>query len=94
MAASLSRVPRRPMHDRRLSGGTAEYLEVMGDLPSGPKSFAELTRWPTFLLEKALGGDGGPQLRRRLEAVLQCGLVSHTDFSGKARVEVVPPPPY
>ncbi len=94
MAASISRVPRRPMHDCRLSGGTAEYLEVMGDLPSGPKSSAELTRWPTFLLEKALGGDGGPQLRRRLEAVLQCGLVSNTDFSGKARVEVVPPPPY
>lgn len=69
-------------------GGTSDYFAAMHGRPNGPQTIEELSRWPATLLEKALSGDDGVQKRRRLETALQCGLVLHTDFSGKASVEV------
>ena len=61
----------------------------------GFETLESLDKWPTELLRRIFGGGGSSDskvmsflYRRRLEALLQHGLVLHTDFSGKGSVEM------
>lgn len=75
----------------RLRGGSLDYyIQTANDRP-GPRTLDDLLDWPAFLDNLAFEQDGGdgPVRRARLQALLQPGLVSHTDCSGKMTPETV-----
>ena len=77
------------------------YLDVVSgqephaEMAMGFETLESLDKWPTEFLRRIYGGGDSSDAhvmsflcRRRMEALLQHGLVLHTDFSGKGSVEM------
>lgn len=69
-------------------GGSFEYYACMEGMPKGPQTLPELASYPKQLFKQIFSKeDGSSMRRRRFEALIQHGVMLHTDFTGKGSVE-------
>eukprot|EP00969_Alexandrium_andersonii_P023327 1019273-Alexandrium_andersonii.AAC.1 len=68
-----------------VAGGTVAYYKRAAHLPAGPESVEELADWPRTLLRDMAGAKSSAMCR--LAALLEAGLIAHTDCSGQLTPE-------
>lgn len=72
---------------RSTSAGSVDYHIQARDLQPGPSSLEDIASWPLGVLDALWAGDHGAARRQRTVALLQSGVILHSDCSGKLTPE-------